>query len=114
MERTIEDFSTKIEMVNPENGYRWTDYVELVVKDWGYSTAACTFNSDGENTAKVLMKALEKYKKLLFVTGVTGGTKNDLIQHSVMKNMEKLYGGKFTVEYSGKRYASAKYELVEN
>lgn len=105
MSKLIEDFSVKVPMVNPENGYRYTDFVNLEVMDWNNPVlVAYTMNSHSENTARQLYKALEKYKKLRFVTGVTGRTLDQLIQQSLRKNMEKLYGGKIAIETSSSSY----------
>lgn len=102
MSKTIEDFSTKVEMVNPSNGYKYVDHVGLkVMEGWavyGGTKVAYTFNSDSENTAKQLFKALEKYKKLVFVTGVTGRTKNQLIQSIIRRHIEHLYGDRVKIE----------------
>ena len=105
MTKTIEDFSVKVQMVNPDNGYKYTDHVNLVVEDWNeVALVAYTFNSDSENTAKQLYKALEKYGRLLFVTGVTGRTKNQLIQMAVRDHMVKLYGDKIDYKMNSDSY----------
>lgn len=115
MSRVIEDFSKRIEMVNPENGYKHTDFVDLKVEDWGGDCyVASTFNCDSLNTAKQLVEALKKYRKLRFETGVTGGTKNDLIQRTMIRHMKNLLGDKVECEFSGMRYASAVFTLKEN
>ena len=100
-------------MTNPENGHQWTDFVDLKVEEWGSEPVkvAYTFNSDSENTAKQLFKALEKYRELKFVTGVSGGTKNYLIQNSVSRHMERLYGDKVTIEVHNERFDSNVYRL---
>ena len=94
MSKVIESFSKRFEMVNPNNGYHYTDYVDLEIMEWGQfaEKVAYTFNSDSENTAKQLVKALEKYRCLRFVTGVTGHTKNWFIQVRIKDFMEKLLG----------------------
>lgn len=102
MSNVIEDFSVKVEMVNPNNGYKYTDHVNLEVQEgwhvFGDTKVAYTFNSDSENTARQLFKALEKYKALVFVTGVTGRTKNWLIQCAMKRHMERLFGDRVTIE----------------
>ncbi len=102
MSNVIEDFSVKVPMVNPENNHHYTDYVDLKIEEgwswYGDMKVAYTFNSDSENTARQLFKALEKYKALVFVTGVTGRTKNWLIQCAMKRHMERLFGDRVTIE----------------
>ena len=108
MSKVIEDFSKRVEMVNPENGFKYTDFVDLTVQDWGGDCyVAYTFNSDSLNTGKQMAEALKKYGKLRFVTGVTGGMKNDLIQKAIIKHVKDVLGDKVKCEFSGERYASA-------
>lgn len=108
MSKVIEDFSAKFEMVNPDNGYHYTDHVQLeVMSDWvmyGNTKVAYTFNSDSVNTAKQLFKALEKYGRLAFVTGVTGRTKNELIQGQINRHMKELYGDRVKAEFKFDSY----------
>lgn len=104
----IEDFSGKFEMVNPNNGYKWTDNVHLEILDWGYECyVAYTFNDYSENTAKQLMKALEKYGVLTYITGVTGRTMNSIMQSEMTRMITELSDGKVKVsrgELSGTRF----------
>ena len=102
MSKMIDDFSARFEMVNPDNNYHYIDFVELKIEEWGQyaEKVAYTFNSDSENTAKQLVKALEKYRCLRFVTGVTGRTKNWLIQVRIKDFMEKLLGDRLAWIYS--------------
>ena len=112
MSKLIEDFSTKVEMVNPNNGFHYTDCVNLQIMDWDESTlVAYTFNSDSVNTAKQLYKALEKYKNLRFVTGVTGATANEIIQKTVARHMKELYKDKVDIVVDTCRYGDALYML---
>ena len=112
MSKLIEDFSTKVEMVNPKNGFHYTDHVSLEIMDWGRETlVAYTFNSDSENTAKQLYKTLHKYGTLTFVTGVTGDTANSCIQNSVIKHMEKLYKDSVEIMVHECRHGNTLYRL---
>ena len=113
MSKVIEDFSQKVEMTNPENGHQWTDFVDLKIMDWNTESikVAYTFNSDSVNTAKQLYKALEKYKELKYVTGVTGGTANYLIQNNIARHMRELYGDKVEIEEHNERYGDYIYRL---
>ena len=89
------------------------NFGEITVQGWDNQTdhlMAYTFNSDTEDTARNLYKALKKYGQLRFVTGVEGRTKNSSIQAAIKYHMRNLYGDKVTAEEAG--CESTRYTLV--
>lgn len=114
MSELIEDFSKDFRMKNEKTGVEYYEKVDLRIMDWGknHPAVAYTHNCYSENTAKQLVKALKKYKKLMFVCGVTGFTMNDIIQSNMRVHMEKLMGDK--VNWERGEMTSTIFTLVEN
>lgn len=108
----VEDFSVEVPVINPNLTDQYTEKVDLKVEDFTPSIrAAYTFNGQSENTAKQLFRALEKYKKLRFMTGVIGHAENREIQHNIRSHMSRLYGDKVCHEITGGLYEDTIYEL---
>lgn len=108
----IEDFSVEVTMDNPNVNDQLTEKVELKVEDFTtVMRVAYTFNGQSENTAKQLYKALEKYKKLRFMTGVFGHAENSEIQRNIRSHMNRLYGDRVRHEVVGGLYEDTVFEL---
>ena len=113
MIRLIEDFSIEVQVTDPNITEQYTEKVDLKVEEWTPGTfTAYTFNGDTQNTAKQLYKALEKYKKLRFTTGVMGHAENSQIQQSMRSHMSRLYGEKIHQEVTGGLYKDTGIELA--
>jgi len=114
MIRLIEDFSIEVQVTDPNITEQYTEKVDLKVEEWTPGTfTAYTFNGDTQNTAKQLYKALEKYKKLRFTTGVMGHAENSQIQQSMRSHTSRLYGDKIRQEIVGGLYEDTIFELVK-
>ena len=110
----IEDFSIEVPVTDPNITEQYTEKIDLKVEEWTPGAyTAYTFNGDTQNTAKQLYKALEKYKKLRFVTGVTGHDVNSKIQRTVRSHMSRLYGDKVRQETVGGFYEDTVFVLQE-
>jgi len=115
MTHLVEDFSVEVPVTNPNITDEYTDNVDLKVESWSPSIyIAFTFNSESENTAKQLYKALEKYKRLRFTTGVMGHAENRQIQRTMRSHMSRLYGDKIRQEAVGGFYEDTIFELTTN
>ena len=113
MTHLVEDFSVEVPVTNPNITDQYTENVDLKIESWSPSIyIAFTFNSKSENTAKQLYKALEKYKKLRFTTGVMGHAENSQIQQSMRSHMSRLYGEKIHQEVTGGLYKDTVFELA--
>ena len=108
----VEDFSVEVTMDNPNITDQLTEKVELRVEDIiSDMRVAYTFNGQSENTAKQLYKALEKYKKLRFITGMFGHAENSEIQRNIRSHMSRLYGDKVRHEVIGDLYEDTVFEI---
>lgn len=108
----VEDFSIEVPVTNPSITDEHTENVALKIESWSPSIyTAFTFNSESENTAKQLYKALEKYKKLRFITGVMEHAENRQIQRTMRSHMSRLYGDKIRQETVGGFYEDTIFEL---
>lgn len=112
MTHLVEDFSVEVPVTNPNITDQYTENVDLKIESWSPSIyIAFTFNSKSENTAKQLYKALEKYKKLRFITGVIEHAENRQIQRTIRSHMSRLYGDKVSQEAVGGFYEDTIFEL---
>ncbi len=108
----VEDFSIEVPVTNPSITDEYTEDVELKVESWiPEILTAFTFNSESENTAKQLYKALVKYKRLRFVTGVIEHAENRQIQRTIRSHMSRLYGDKIRQKATGGFYEDTIFEL---
>lgn len=111
----VEDFSIEVPVTDPNITEHYTEKVDLKVEKWvpDFYTAF-TFNGDTQNTAKQLYKALEKYKRLRFTTGVMGHAENSQIQGNIRSHMSRLYGDKVRQEAVEGFYEDTVFELIIN
>lgn len=111
----VEDFSIEVPLTDPNITEQYTEKVDLKVEEWTPGAyTAYTFNGDTQNTAKQLYKALEKYKKLLFITGVMDHEENSQIQGNMRSHMSRLYGDKIRQEIIDGLYEDTMAELTFN
>ncbi|MBQ7424243.1 MAG: hypothetical protein IJV19_05835 [Prevotella sp.] len=112
MPHLVEDFSVEVPVADPNITDQFTEKIELRVEDIITDMrVAYTFNGQSENTAKQLYKALEKYKRLRFMTGVFGYAENSEIQRNIRSHMSRLYGDKVHQEITGGCYEDTVFEL---
>ena len=108
----VEDFSIEVPVTDPNITEQYTEKVDLKVEEWAPGPLiAYTPSCQSQNTAKQLYKALEKYKKLRFMTGVMGHAENSQIQQSMRSHMSRLYGDKIRQEAVGGLYKDTVFEL---
>lgn len=110
----VEDFSVEVPLADPNITDQLTEKVDLKVEDFTPNVrVAYTFNGQSENTAKQLYKALEKYKKLRFITGVIGYAENREIQRNIRHHMGRLYGDSVCHKVVGGLYEDTVFELMK-
>ena len=113
MPHLVEDFSIEVPVTDPNITEQYTEKVDLKVESWVPDIyTAFTFNGQSQNTAKQLYKALEKYKKLRFITGVMDHAENSQIQRNMRSHMSRLYGDKIRQEITDGLYEDTVFELA--
>ena len=100
MRQIIKDYSTTVPFVM--NGKTYNRTIELRIERWGDEEQvpiAYSFNNyDEEEFLDRLAQAIEKYRAIKFVSGVTGHSMKSIIQASVAKSMQLRFGSRLTIE----------------
>ncbi len=98
MSKIIEDFSKSIERTALKDGKKFCVSVKLEIQEPWFDDVlvAYTFNSYQEDFQDLFAEALEKYKKLVYTTGVTGRTLDDVMQSTVTCAMQSRFGDRLT------------------
>ena len=100
MRQIIKDYSTTVPFIM--NGKTYNRTIELKIERWGDAEQvpiAYSFNNyDEEEFLDRLAQAIEKYRAIKFVSGVTGHSMKCIIQASVSKSMQLRFGSRLAID----------------